>query len=159
MQQAAGKTRQERKADLRDLVYRILSDGLMIFLGLVMAPIVIIPLLVPTLPQPVVEFLNMADTTIIAIFVLEYVLKLALAEDPVSHFLDRWHLLDLAIITLPALEVVPVAGSTLARSSPTLRLLRVPGRPEEGAAFRFTLKKADHGRMRYPGPGDRERLR
>ncbi|PKL56731.1 MAG: hypothetical protein CVV35_03420 [Methanomicrobiales archaeon HGW-Methanomicrobiales-6] len=125
MQQATGKTRQERKADLRGLVYRILSDGLMIFLGLVMAPIVIIPLLLPALPQPVVEFLNMADTTIIAIFVLEYVLKLALAEDPVSHFLDRWHLLDLVIITLPVLEVVPVAGSTLARSSPTLRLLRV----------------------------------
>ncbi len=125
MEQAAEKTRQERKADLRDLVYRILSDGLMIFLGLVMAPIVIIPLLVPTLSQPVVEFLNMADTTIIAIFVLEYVLKLALAEDPVSHFLDPWHLLDLVIITLPVLEVVPVAGSTLARSSPTLRLLRV----------------------------------
>ncbi len=125
MELAAKKTRQERKADLRDLVYRILSDGLMIFLGLVMAPIVIIPLLIPTLSQPVVEFLNMADTTIIAIFVLEYVLKLALAEDPVSHFLDRWHLLDLVIITLPVLEVVPVAGSTLARSSPTLRLLRV----------------------------------
>ncbi|MCM2464773.1 CorA family divalent cation transporter [Methanoculleus oceani] len=125
MEQAAGKTRQERKADFRDLVYRILSDGLMIFLGLVMAPIVIIPLLVPTLSQPVVEFLNMADTTIIAIFVLEYVLKLALAEDPVSHFLDPWHLLDLVIITLPVLEVVPIAGSTLARSSPTLRLLRV----------------------------------
>ncbi|KLK88361.1 hypothetical protein SZ63_04865 [Methanoculleus sediminis] len=125
MEQAAGKTGQERKAALRDLVCRILSDGLMIFLGLVMAPIVIIPIVVPTLPQPVVEFLDMADTTIIAIFVLEYVLKLALAEDPVSHFLDRWHLLDLVIITLPVLEVVPVAGSTLARSSPTLRLLRV----------------------------------
>lgn len=146
MQQAAGKTRQERKADLRDLVYRILSDGLMIFLGLVMAPIVIIPLLVPTLPQPVVEFLNMADTTIIAIFVLEYVLKLALAEDPVSHFLDRWHLLDLVIITLPVLEVVPVAGSTLARSSPALRLLRV------AAAGGRSVERQIEPEAAVPGP-------
>lgn len=120
----AGETRPGRKAAARDLVYRILSDGLMIFLGLVMAPIVILPLLF-ALPGPVVEFFNLADTLIIAIFVLEYFLKLGLAEDPVSHFLDRWHLLDLVIITLPALEVLPVAGSTLARSSPALRLLRV----------------------------------
>ncbi|MDD4252165.1 MAG: CorA family divalent cation transporter [Methanoculleus horonobensis] len=113
-----------RKAAARDLVYRILSDGLMIFLGLVMAPIVILPLLF-ALPEPVIEFFNLADTLIIAIFVIEYFLKLGLAENRVSHFLDRWHLLDLVIITLPALEVLPVAGSTLARSSPALRLLRV----------------------------------
>lgn len=113
------------KAKMREIVYLLLPDGLMIFLGLLMAPIVIVPLLFPPLPQPVAGFFNMADTTIIAIFVLEYVLKLVLAEDPVSHFLDRWHLLDLVIITLPFLEVVPVAGSTIARSSPTLRLLRV----------------------------------
>ncbi|WP_292518619.1 CorA family divalent cation transporter [Methanoculleus sp.] len=121
----AGESRPGRKAALRDLVYLLLPDGLMIFLGLMMAPIVILPLLFPSLPEPLIEFLNTADTVIIAIFVLEYVLKLGLAEDPVSHFLDRWHLLDLVIITLPVLEVVPVAGSTLARSSPALRLLRV----------------------------------
>lgn len=121
----AGETRPGRKAALRDLVYLLLPDGLMIFLGLVMAPIVILPLLFPTLPGPLAEFLNTADTVIIAVFVLEYFLKLGLAEDPASHFLDRWHLLDLVIITLPVLEVVPVAGSTLARSSPALRLLRV----------------------------------
>ena len=120
-----GETRPERKAALRGLVYRILPDSLMIFLGLIMAPIVIIPLLIPSLPQSAVEFLNIVDTTIIAIFVLEYILKLGLAENPVSHFLDRWHLLDLVIITLPVLEVVPGVSSTLARSSPTLRLLRV----------------------------------
>ncbi|WP_332449117.1 CorA family divalent cation transporter [Methanoculleus sp.] len=122
---AGETTRPGKKATARDLVYQILPDGLMIFLGLVMAPIVIIPLLVPSLPGPVAGLFTMVDTTIIAIFVLEYVLKLGLAEDPVNHFLDRWHLLDLAIITLPLLEVLPVAGSTLARSSPTLRLLRV----------------------------------
>jgi len=121
----AGETRPGRKAAARDLVYRILSDGLMIFLGLMMAPIVILPLVIPSLPGQVIEFFNLADTLIIAIFVLEYFLKLGLAEDPVSHFLDRWHLLDLVIITLPVLEVLPFAGSTLARTSPTLRLLRV----------------------------------
>ena len=113
------------KAKMREIVSLLLPDGLMIFLGLLMAPIVIIPLLTQSLPQPVVGFFNIADTTIIAIFVLEYVLKLVLAEDPAAHFLDRWHLLDLVIITLPFLEAVPIAGSTIARSSPTLRLLRV----------------------------------
>lgn len=125
MEQGADETREGTKARAREIVDLVLPDGLMIFLGLVMAPIVIIPLLVPSLPGPVAEFFTMVDTTIIVIFVLEYVLKLGLAEDPVSHFLDRWHLLDLAIIMLPLLEVLPVAGSTLARSSPTLRLLRV----------------------------------
>ncbi|MDV2480722.1 hypothetical protein F8E02_01615 [Methanoculleus sp. Wushi-C6] len=125
MDTATEKGGEGRKARARDLVYLLLPDGLMIFLALVMAPIVVIPLLVPALPQSVAGFLNMADTTIIAVFVLEYALKLGLAEDPASHFLDRWHLLDLAIIALPFLEVLPFAGSTLARSSPTLRLLRV----------------------------------
>ncbi|HOI57166.1 MULTISPECIES: CorA family divalent cation transporter [unclassified Methanoculleus] len=125
MDTAAERAGEGRKAKVRDVVYLLLPDGLMIFLGLLMAPIVIIPLLTQSLPQPVAGFFNMADTTIIAIFVLEYVLKLVLAEDPASHFLDRWHLLDLAIITLPFLEAVPVAGWTIARSSPTLRLLRV----------------------------------
>ena len=110
MDTAAERAGEGRKAKVRDVVYLLLPDGLMIFLGLLMAPIVIIPLLTQSLPQPVAGFFNMADTTIIAIFVLEYVLKLVLAEDPASHFLDRWHLLDLAIITLPFLEAVPVAG-------------------------------------------------
>jgi len=125
MDRAAEKTWQERKADIRDIVDLVLSDDLMILLGLMMAPIVIIPLLVPSLPEPVAGFFNIVDTAIITIFVLEYILKLGLAQDPVSHFLDRWHLLDLLIITLPILELVPVAGSTLARSSPTLRILRL----------------------------------
>jgi Mg2+ and Co2+ transporter CorA len=115
---------EQTRDDLRNTVYRIFSDTLMIFLAVLLVPIVLLPLVVD-LPEQVVDFLNIADTAIIGVFVIEYLVKLGLADDKVAHFLNRWHLLDLLIITLPLLEILPIQGAQLARTSPILRLLRV----------------------------------
>lgn len=55
---------------------------------------------------------------------MEYFLKLYFAPDRTAHFLNRWHLLDLFIITLPVLEFLP-AGYAIFRISPILRIFRV----------------------------------
>jgi Mg2+ and Co2+ transporter CorA len=109
----------------REIVDRVLTDGFMIFLALLMIPIIAIPLAYPQLDEQYAEFLSFADLTIIGIFVMEYVLKLAFAADRWKHFINGWHLLDLVIITLPFLEIMPFIDPVLSRRTPILRLLRI----------------------------------
>jgi Mg2+ and Co2+ transporter CorA len=107
----------------RDRVNLILPDGLMIFLAVLMIPIVVLRLVVnlsPTLDN----LLNYADSTILGIFVLEYVSKTVLAKNVLKHILNPWHLLDLLVVLLPLVDLLQLFGG-LGRSSPLLRLLRV----------------------------------
>ncbi len=137
-----------RREALRAFVYLTLSDGLMIFLAVLMAPIVLLPI-VFDLPSSLIQLFSIADTAIILVFVLEYFLKLILAPDPLAHFLNRWHLLDLLIITLPLLELLPGTALWFLRSSPTLRLLRVARVIAVGGR---TVERRMEGPMEPQGP-------
>jgi len=112
-----------RKARMRATVYLLLPDGLMIALAVLMIPIVVVPLVVH-LSTSLDVFLRAADYTILAVFVVEYVLKTALARNIRKHVLNPWHLLDLLIILLPLADFLPLAEG-FARTSPLLRLLRI----------------------------------
>jgi Mg2+ and Co2+ transporter CorA len=109
----------------RDNVDKVLSDGFMIFLAVLMLPIILIPIFVSSLDQQYLDFLNTADIAIIGIFYVEYLLKLAYAKDRWKHFINAWHILDLIIIMLPLMELFPILGIGLARRSPLLRLVRL----------------------------------
>jgi len=111
--------------DARNNVDKVLSDGFMVFLALLMVPIIVIPILVPDLDRQYLDFLDYSDLAIIGIFYTEYLLKLALARDRWRHFTSPWHLLDLVIIILPLLELFPALNPELARRSPLLRLVRL----------------------------------
>jgi Mg2+ and Co2+ transporter CorA len=109
---------------LRQAVNSILSDNFMIILTLLMLPIIIVPIFT-TLSQEILDFFEICDILIIAIFIIEYVSKLYLAQDRRSHFKSSMHILDLIIILLPFIELFPALNIS---GSPTLllRLLRLP---------------------------------
>jgi Mg2+ and Co2+ transporter CorA len=116
--------KEDRKARLRATVYLLLPDELMVALAILMIPIVVIPLVVD-LPTSVEGFLKAGDYAIIGIFVIEYVLKAALAQNIRKHVLNPWHLLDLFVVLVPLVDFLPMISEGLARSSPLLRLLRI----------------------------------
>ena len=117
------RTQPDPKADLRELVNRVLPDGLMIILAIIMVPVVIIPIFVD-LSESVARTFSFADYTIIAIFVLEYFFKLIAAQDIRKHALNPWRLLDLLIIVLPLFDLLQLVDG-FGRWSPLLRLLRL----------------------------------
>ena len=116
--------KEDRKKELREIVDLVLPDGLMIALAFLMIPVAIIPVVMELSPG-LVDFFDFADYTIIAVFVVEYLLKAALARDVKKHVLNPWHLLDLLIIVVPVVDFLHVSMQGLGRSSPLLRLLRV----------------------------------
>jgi Mg2+ and Co2+ transporter CorA len=120
---ASGKRPDPRKG-LREIVYQILPDSLMIALAVILLPVVVIPLVVK-LPLPVDEFFGFVDYVILGIFIIEYFSKLFLAEDRWKHFINPWHLLDLLIVVVPVINFLPFVSSGLGASSPLLRLLRI----------------------------------
>jgi Mg2+ and Co2+ transporter CorA len=108
----------------RDLVDLLLPDGLMVFLAILLVPVVLIPIFVD-LSNSWLSAFQFMDYVILAIYVLEYVLKLALAENVVKHFINPWHILDLVIISLPLVSLLPFASAGLSVHSPLLRLIRI----------------------------------
>lgn len=117
-------TKPDRKKALRDLVNLLLPDGLMIFMAVLMAPIVLVPIFVE-LPQSWDAFFTFADFVILAVFVTEYLSKAILAPNIVKHVLDPWHLLDLLVVLLPLVSLLPFVAAQFGVSSPLLRLLRI----------------------------------
>lgn len=117
---------EDPRSGLRDFIYRVLSDKFMIFLTLIMIPIILIPIFL-SLSEDILSFLNLFDSLIILIFIAEYFLKLYLAQNRWVHFKDKWHILDLIIISLPILEFFKFFGLGSFGSTPLLlRLLRLP---------------------------------
>jgi Mg2+ and Co2+ transporter CorA len=112
------------RKSMRETVNLVLSDGLMIFLAIMLIPIILLPILF-NLPVDVTNFLFVSDLIVLAIFYIEYFLKLYLAKDRWAHFKDPWHILDLVIIMIPLLELFPILGVIGTRTSPLLRLFRL----------------------------------
>jgi Mg2+ and Co2+ transporter CorA len=139
------------RKDMRETVNQVLSDGLMIFLAIMLIPIILLPIFF-ALPIDVANFLYVSDLVVLALFYCEYFLKLYLARDRWAHFKDPWHLMDLVIIMIPLLEVFPILGVMGTRTSPLLRLFRlarlfaVSGRTVKRQAIH-------HDEIQVKGPG------
>jgi hypothetical protein len=114
---------------LRDPVYRIFDDDVMIGFAVVLALTVIPPIFFDFSPSMVMLF-GWINYFIIIVFVAEYISKLFVAESRISFILNWWHILDLIIILIALLDIsrlgiVPVIISGEGRASPVLRLLRL----------------------------------
>lgn len=110
----------------REAVDRVLSDLFMAFLSILLLPIILLPLFV-SLPDYILQLLEIGDATIVAFFIIEYGAKLYLAKDRRGHFVSPWHLLDLAIVVLSVVSYLPIAGLNGKGSYALLaRLIRLP---------------------------------
>ncbi len=96
----------------------------MIGLSLILLPVLVLPLLF-RLSYPVLDALNIIDYAILVVFILEYALKLAVAEDHRAFILDPWHILDVFIIAAPLVSLSLRAGYLWGRSLRLLRILRI----------------------------------
>ncbi len=114
------------KARLREVVDSIFSDRFMVSLSIMLVPIILVPIAF-SLPPSVLGFLEICDWILVILFVVEYVSKLALAQNRWKHFKSPWHLIDLVIVVLPFVQYIPMLGLTVTGSpSLLLRLLRLP---------------------------------
>jgi Mg2+ and Co2+ transporter CorA len=114
------------RAALRERVNSVFSDKFMIFLSLIIIPIIILPFLFELSPT-VLSFFGICDGVILILFIVEYLLKLYVAQDRWSHFKSPWHFVDLVIITLPFMQYLPLLNiAVIGSPSLLLRLLRVP---------------------------------
>jgi len=112
-----------RKRRLREKVDLLLPDGLMFMLAIVMVVVMGLRYF-GYLSKSNVTFLQFIDYSILAVFIIEYFLKAALADDLKRHVLNPWHILDLIIILTPFLDFVP-SPFGIRNSTPALRLLRI----------------------------------
>lgn len=70
-------------------------------------------------------FFDIINYGVILAFILEYALKLYVADSRKKYVLDLWHILDLAIILLAFVDFVPFIPLSGSRISPLLRLTRL----------------------------------
>ena len=127
---------EKRLSDLKETVYRLFNDDVMIGLAAILACTVLLPIFFE-FTQAMEAIFEAVNYFVIAAFVAEYVLKLFVApwpgrepkESRVSFVTNRWHVLDFIIILIALfgiskLEFVPYI-SVQGTLSPILRLLRV----------------------------------
>ncbi len=96
----------------------------MIGLSLILFPVLVLQLIFRLSP-PVRETLNLIDYAILLIFILEYISKLAVAEDHRAFILDPWHILDLFIIIVPMAGLLLGSGYEFGKPLRLLRMLRI----------------------------------
>jgi Mg2+ and Co2+ transporter CorA len=123
-QEKETKKKEDPKKQLRKVVNLLLPEGLMIFLAVLIIPIILVPLFVE-IPDSVDAFLNLLDDVILAVFILEYLLKTFLAPNILKHIINPWHVLDLLIILIALVTLLPMFSTRFARTSLLLRLLRI----------------------------------
>jgi Mg2+ and Co2+ transporter CorA len=120
--QAPGGT-PDRRAQLRERLNQVFSDRLMAELAFLLIPTSLFPLWFPFSPVTVI-LLTIINSVIIAVFGLEYLLKIYAAESRWRYFRNPWHLLDLLIVVLAVVDFLPFVAWKGGRASPILRLLR-----------------------------------
>lgn len=110
---------------LREPVYKVFTDHLMIVLALLLIPTIFLPFLF-TFSQFMLDFFKLMRDAILVMFILEYFLKLYVADSRKAYASEPWHIIDLLIVILAASDFIPwIPLGGLGRSSPMLRLLRV----------------------------------
>lgn len=115
------------RGNIREKVNDIFSDKLMMALSFILIPIILLPFFT-TLDAAILQFFEICDGIILALFIVEYVTKLYCAQNRWKHFKTPWHIVDLTIIIiLPFIQYVPFIGLSITGSpSLLLRLLRFP---------------------------------
>ncbi|MCZ7392850.1 MAG: ion transporter, partial [Candidatus Methanoperedens sp.] len=113
------------RGKIREPVYQIFTDHLMIVLALLLIPVIFLPLFFIFSPFMLVLF-RIARDAILVIFILEYFLKLYVADFRKAYAADPWHVIDLLIVILAATNFIPwtLLGG-IGRAFPLLRLLRL----------------------------------
>jgi hypothetical protein len=110
---------------LRDHVYQLFTDHLMIVLALLLIPTIFLPFLFKFSHFMLVLF-RVVNYVIIAIFALEYFSKLYVADSRKAYATNPWHILDFFIVAISLAIFLPwIPFAEIGRTSPLLRLLRV----------------------------------
>ena len=114
------------RAHAREMVDSVFSDKFMIALSVVIIPIILAYYFFKLTPTEE-SFLNIVDWIIVILFVVEYVLKLYLAQNRWQHFKSPWNLVDLFIIAVPFIQLAQVFSfGVQGHPSLLLRLLMIP---------------------------------
>ncbi|HEY9245972.1 MAG TPA: ion transporter, partial [Candidatus Methanoperedens sp.] len=110
---------------LKEPVYQIFTDHLMIVLALILIPVIFLHLFF-TFSQFMLVLFKIVRSAILILFILEYFLKLYVADSRKAYATDPWHVIDLLIVILAASDFIPWAPlEGIGRTSPLLRLLRI----------------------------------
>lgn len=112
------------KPSFRDWVLKAFSDRFMTELAILLIPTTLLPLMF-TFSKVSLTIFKVINLAIVVIFALEYVLKLLVSKPRWKYAIDPWHILDLLIILLAALDFAPFIQVKGLRASPLLRLLRL----------------------------------
>lgn len=105
MEGSFGTRLQQWRERLRPEVYWILNDDLMMGLAAVLAAVVILPLVFDFTPTMLLIFEGV-NYLVVAAFLAEYLLKLFVARSRLQYIANPWHILDVAIIAIAALDFV-----------------------------------------------------
>jgi Mg2+ and Co2+ transporter CorA len=110
---------------LKGPTYTIFTDHLMIVLALILIPSIFFPFFF-TFSEYMLILLKSVRYIILATFILEYFLKLFVAESRKAYASNPWHVIDLIIVILAATDFIPYTQlGSIGRASPILRLLRI----------------------------------
>jgi Mg2+ and Co2+ transporter CorA len=158
----------EHALEMQRLVDRIFREEVMGGLALMLVPVLLL-LDFGNLSSQVTAFLLIIDIAIWIFFFLEYICRLAVANDRYAFVLAPWHILDLFIVVLPAVALVSGTGYGIARYFRVLRVMQsvqVLNIAAKRASSHFSKKSLQkdlespggHVHIRsvpvhYPGPG------
>ncbi|MCX9025219.1 MAG: ion transporter [Candidatus Methanoperedens sp.] len=113
------------RGKLREPVYQIFTDHLMIVLALVLIPAIFLPFFF-TFSQFMLVFFRVLRSAILVLFILEYILKLYVADSRKAYAREPWHIIDLIIVILAATDFIPrIPLGGIGRAFPLLRFTRI----------------------------------
>lgn len=115
--------RKEHAREMQQLVDRIFREQVMGVLALFLIPILLLLDFAP-LSAPVAAFLTIIDLAIWIFFVLEYICRLAVANDRYAYIITPWHIIDLLIVGIPAVAFVSGIGYGISRYFRVLRAMQ-----------------------------------
>ena len=107
----------------KEITHKYLNNNTMMILAAGMIPAILLPYFLNFGDHLIITIFEWINYFILLIFLIEFVLKLYVAESKVKFF-NFWHTIDLFILVVAGLEFTPLTlvGSTY---SPLLRLLRL----------------------------------
>jgi len=113
------------RGKLREPVYQIFTDHLMIVLALVLIPAIFLPFFF-TFSQFMLFFFRILRSAILVLFIVEYLLKLYVADSRKAYAREPWHIIDLIIVILAASDFIPrIPLGGIGRAFPLLRVTRI----------------------------------
>jgi Mg2+ and Co2+ transporter CorA len=115
--------REESAEEIRRLVDAVFREEVMGGLALLLVPILLLADFT-TLPPTISSFLTLCDVGIWVFFILEYICRLAVAPDRGKFIMSPWYLLDLVIISVPAVALFAGIGYGISRYLRVLRALQ-----------------------------------